>query len=82
MAQPAPIPVIPFFAPADLAHTTVLEWITFRDDVDVYYLYINPAILALDPNAQLEATPATFVANPNAATVRLAAASATTAWLY
>ena len=82
MAQPAPAPALPIFAPVDPAHITAAEWTGYRTEVDNFFLYINGEITTLDPAAVVEPTPASFIANPAPATQRLLAAGATTAWLY
>ena len=73
---------IPVFAPAGITQPTNQDWTDYQDAVNAYYQTVSQQILAIQPNAQLEAAPAAFTANPTTATGRLDAAVQTTAWLY
>ena len=73
---------IPTFTPASLASISRQEWNDYENKVNTYHTQIEAEIQTLNPNAQVEGAPQTFLDQPNAPTGWLNATAQVTAWLY
>jgi hypothetical protein len=59
---------IPSFQPADITHPTNTKWMTYNNEVNIFFINIKAQIRAIDPNAQTPALPAAYDTQHTAAT--------------